>query len=274
MKIMTLIPLFKEPIGWIKGTIQNASTYTDDIVVCVNDCFDQDLKDFLESYAIVRKVAFINKDFCQDSIYNSSLLTLAQTMGFYPDWIVKQDIDEEFEPRAAQLRNILETTDYDMLDVLWPSYVEDNNHLCYYTHTEGAVKTSIFRFDLNRLYVPGGLHKNISMRNPKKGLITLNLYHKNLIRSDQENYIKFVASGREIANDGCVVELRNQIPEVLEQGQHQNQVTYIKKEKDAERLLPHSIPKKAIDPNIRPEIIPLNLFNIQRYKDIVKEMYS
>lgn len=274
MKIVTMIPLFREPINWIQNTINNASLYADDIVVCINDYYDENLKKFLESYAIVKRVVFINKDFCQDSIYNSSLLTLVQTLGTCPDWIIKQDIDEEFEPRVSLLRQVLEHTEYDMFKVLWPSYVKNTNYLCYYTHTQGAIKTAIFRFDLNKLYIPGGLHKNISMHSPREGILTLNLYHKNLIRSDQENYIKFVTSGREIAKDGCVIELKNQIPEVLEQGQYQNKVTYIKREKDAERLLPHSILKKEIDSNKVPEIVPAHLFNINMYKNVIKEMYQ
>lgn len=271
MRIVTMIPLFREPIDWIKEAIANASIYTDDVVVCVNDFYNENLKKLLESYAIVKRVAFINKDFCQDSIYNSSLLTMAQEL--FPDWIVKQDIDEEFEPRVKYLRDILEHTEFDMIDVLWPSYVKNKEHLCYYTHTRGATKTCIFRFDLNKLYIPGGLHKNIAMHNPKKGVITLNLYHKNQIRSDQENYIKFVASGREIAKDGCVVELRQQLPQVLEEGKHMNKRTYIKLEKDAERLLPYSIPNKPINPNLKPEIYSAHFFNNRIYENIIKNMY-
>lgn len=274
MRICALIPLFREPADWIKDTIINTSLYADDTVICVNDTFNANLKEFLYSFDIVKKVAFINKDFCQDSIYNSSLLTLVQSLSTPPDWIIKQDIDEEFEARATVLKEALEHTEFDMLDVLWPSYVSNKQHLCYYTHAQGVLKTCIFRFDLNKLYIPGGLHKNISMLNAKKGLITLNLYHKNLIRTDQENYIKFVTSGREIAKDGCVTELRKQLPDVLEQGKYLDRVTHIKREKDAERLLPHSIRKKIINYSIPLKIMPLNQLNRSEYLKILREMYE
>ena len=272
MKIVAMIPLFKEPMWWIKQTIENTSLYADDVVICVNDTYDKFLKEFLYGFKIVKKVAFINKIVFQDSIIDTSLLTMAQELN--PDWIVKQDIDEEFEHRAVHLRSILSHTEFETIKVLWPSYVKDENHLCYYTHTVGAVKTVIFKFDLSKLYIPGDLHTSISMHNSQNAVLTLNLYHKNLIKSDQQNYIKFVVSGRERAKDGCVAELRSQIPEVLEQGQNINNMTYTKIEKDAERLMPHSIPKKIIDFDIMPELIPLNQFNINKYKEIVKEMYK
>lgn len=274
MKIMALVPLFREPQEWIHEAINNASIYADDVVICINDVYDEKLKQFLYSYEIVRKVAFINKHIFEDSIIDTSLLTLAQIVGFYPDWIVKQDIDEEFEPRIIHLRKFLENTEFDTFRFLWPSYVKNKDNICHYTHTKGAVKRAVFRFDLNKLYIPGRLHTSISMYNPREAVITLNLYHKNLIKSDQENYIKFVVSGREMAKDGCVAELRNQIPQVLEQGKCPDKITYTKMEKDAERLMPHSVPKKIIDTNTMPEIIPLHQFNINRYKEIVKEMYK
>ena len=40
MKIVAMIPLFKEPMWWIKQTIENTSLYADDVVICVNDTYN------------------------------------------------------------------------------------------------------------------------------------------------------------------------------------------------------------------------------------------
>jgi hypothetical protein len=248
MRIVTLIPVFRESFELIAECLNNVSSYTDGAVVCVNDFYNKEVENFIRSFPVVKKLAFVNKDYFSDAIINTSLLTMAQEL--QPDWIVKQDVDEEFEPRFSNIRKVLSTTNLDWLSVLWPSYVQDRSHHCFYHHDleTGASKPIIFRFDLSKLYVPARpLHTNLAMFTEKAGVIDIRLFHSNLLKSDQENYTKFVLSGRERTGDKGVTSLRRLVPDALEVGKTSNVPTYTKRKKDAERLLRYSFISEDVD---------------------------
>lgn len=246
-----MVPFFREDPELAKACFLNVASYADAAVVCVNDCYDRETEDFLRSFPVVKQVAFVNKDTFSDAIFNSSLLTMAQSLR--PDWLVKQDIDEEFEPEFAQIRDFLSLTDLDWISCLWPSYVQDKEHHCYFHHQveAGTVKHVIFRFDLTRLYVPAGQLTNLEMKNAKRGTLNVRLLHNNLLKSDQQNHIKFVKSGRESVHDLCVANLRKESPGVLLAGQDNLRVTFQKRDRDAAAFLPfcfHSAATSSLIP--------------------------
>ena len=238
MNIVTMIPFFREDPALAAACFQNAASYADAAVVCVNDGYDRETEEFLRSFPVVKQVAFINKDTFSDAIFNSSLLTMAQSLR--PDWLVKQDIDEEFEPRFADVRGFLSGTDLDWISCLWPSYVQDKAHHCYFHHQAeaGTVKHAILRFDLTRLYVPAGPLTNLEMKEARRGTLNVRLFHSNLLKSDQQNHTKFVKSGRESVHDLCVANLRKESPEVLRLGEDARHLTFQKRDRDAGAFLP------------------------------------
>ncbi len=251
MKIVTLIPFFKEGIELTAECLNNVSSYADAAVVCVNDRYDKEVDEYLRSFPIVGRLSFVNKDIFSDAITNSSLLTMAQQL--QPDWIVKQDIDEEFEPRFRNIRQFLSTTDLRWISVLWPSYVQDREHHCYFhhEHENGMTKPIIFRFDLDNLYVPASnIHSNIRMFTSKAGVIDIRLFHKNLLKSDRENYRKFVLSKRDKTGDKSFALLRKNNPQVLKYGSSPIDETFLKKEMDTKLFLRYSFVEEDIDQNL------------------------
>jgi len=250
MNIVAMVPFFREDPELVKACFLNVAFYADAAVVCVNDHYDRETEDFLRSFPVVKQVAFVNKDTFSDAIFNSSLLTMAQSLR--PDWLVKQDIDEEFEPKFAQIRDFLSRTDLDWISCLWPSYVQDKEHHCYFHHQveAGTVKHVIFRFDLTRLYVPAGQLTNLEMKDAKRGTINVRLFHNNLLKSDQQNHTKFVKSGRESVHDLCVANLRKERPEVLLSGQDNQRVTFQKRDRDAAAFLPFCFRSTSVPSHI------------------------
>ncbi|MBI4568207.1 MAG: hypothetical protein HY719_07405 [Planctomycetes bacterium] len=240
MRIITLTPFYRESRELTAACLANAAAYADAVAICVNDAYDPDTEDFLRSFPIVKNIAFVNKDRLFDPIYVTSLLTLAQALN--PDWIVRQDVDEEFDPTfVAGIRALLATTDLDAFALLWPSYVGDASRHCFYHHALplGMMKQPIHRFDLRRLYVPGQpIHVDISMFKARVGVLGCRQFHKNLLKSDQENYTKFITSGRKATGDDCVDDLEKTVPEALRLGAASREATFAKKEHDQRRLLP------------------------------------
>jgi len=247
IQIIALIPYFRESQELLGECMRNVALYADGAVVCVNDCYNKDVEEMVRSFHIVKKLAFVNKDRFSDAIMNSSLLTMAQEL--QPDWIVKQDVDEEFEPRVEHLKDLLATTQLDLLAALCPSCVQDRNHHCYYQHEweTGVWKPIIFRFDLTKLYVRAGdVHSNLATKTSRSGVVDLRLFHKNLLKSDQENFTKFVLSGRERTGDPVVSDLRRTLPEVLATGSTSATPTFTKRARDSERLLKYSFVDEGV----------------------------